>query len=706
MSKAIGIDLGTTNTVVSVVMNGEAVVIKTSENLHHIPSAVCYDESISHEFYVGQQARNMEGGQPDNVVYSVKRLMGMLYMDELIDPGRVGTQDRERFMKVKAKLGYRLVPDPRGRDDDVRILLGKDCYLTPVEVSAKILVRAREEAERFLKEPVTAAVITVPAYFEQKQIEATKRAGEMAGLEVLRILGEPTAAALAAARTGREKANYVLVYDLGGGTFDVSLLQASTDARGEKKFAERSLGGNNWLGGDDFDQLLMAVAAAHIEALHGYNPINDRMFRAKIRPDVEQAKKTLSNRNEAVINAASCCCIPMKGGGSRLVSINDLVVTREEFEKLISPQLDETLRIVDNALKSEGGVPKELVDEVLLVGGSTYIPCVRRAVESLFPAKVRPVEEVNPMHCVAQGAAILADLMSRSRATQVAVGGAGIIPSVTPFALGVAMQSGNIPDVFAPIIPRGTRMPMKEPLFRKFQATKPTHIFLPVYAGEEAMASRNRHQGNIEIDLHDDPVPTGTDVMVGLQLTQDRIVEVTIRIKGRPERIDSLRCRGPEEDSWREDLEQHIHAGRSFLSAYAAYMSADSRDRLERILTKGDMAITEENRTEGRICTRQIARNLVGLDELANLLFKAEHLQRNLELAQDFRHKLGAACQVAKRTYHENQRAAAPETAARLEEIKKELEVVIMLAARHVSSQRTEPGWLTSHEGDVRSEVR
>jgi len=675
MSKVIGIDLGTTNTVVSAIVNGEPVIIRTTENLDYIPSVVCYDTKYTNQLIVGQQARDMTGDQPENTVYSVKRLMGMLYVDDNLGSGVSLSKDRERFAAAKAKLGYRLAPDPKGHDDRVRVLLGKDCYLTPEEVSSKILIRAREEASRVLGAEVTAAVITVPAYFEDRQIAATKRAGQLAGLNVLQILEEPSAAALASARAGGQRARYVLVYDLGGGTFDVSLLQASTDGSGKEQFVIRALGGNNWLGGDDFDDELIRLAAAHVQSLYGYDPLSDWEFRSKVRPAMEFAKKTLSEHDKAVVNVAGCCCIPISGGGKRLIGINNLVVTRAEFEARISKYVDETLRIVEMVLTGRGGVLKELVDEVLLVGGSTYIPCVRRALEALFPDKVRPVEEVNPMTCVAQGAAIRAERMISDNSPP---------GTVTPFTLGVAVQRGETADVFAPIIPKGFRMPMSGPLFKTFQATKPNGIFLPVYAGDDSKASRNSHQGNISLDLSRDPIDIGTPVEVGLRLTDDRIVEVVIRIRGRSEIVDRLQCALPDEETWPEDLEQHLAAAQAFVRSYNAYMTAENRDRLERIVARGEVACAEKNRTEGRICTRQIAREILGLDEIANLLFKAERLGHNMDLPAQFRGQLSSVCAVAKRYYLDHAKSNTPETAAKVQEAKKELETATSLAVRHL----------------------
>ncbi len=338
MGRIIGIDLGTTNTVVCVIQDGEPKVITTREGLTHIPSVVCYDTEDD-LFYCGQAAKDWMPKEPKNTVYSVKRLMGMHFFDEVRRDGE-NQNDRNRFFQIERKVGYRLRPDPEGRDDVVRILLGEEKYFKPEQISAMILKQAKEDAERFLNgEEVTGAVITVPAYFEEKQIAATHEAGKLAGLDVKHILKEPTAAAIAAGYNQNVQNRYVLVYDLGGGTFDVSLLQMN-----DNNFTVDGLGGNNWLGGDNFDEELVTLAAENVRASHNYDPLNEPEFRTRIKRHVEFAKQQLSETRNTVIGAMDVCTVPVdreKGKRRKPVSVN-LPVSRDTFEEKIRHYIVET----------------------------------------------------------------------------------------------------------------------------------------------------------------------------------------------------------------------------------------------------------------------------------------------------------------------------------------------------------------------------
>lgn len=687
MSKAIGIDLGTTNTVVSVVIDGKPVVIKTSEGIDHIPSVVCYDTKYTNDWLVGQQAKGMAADQPGNVVYSVKRLMGLLHYGEFESRTQEEQKEYERFLEIKEKVGYRLAPDPQGKDDGVRILLGGDVCRTPVEISAMILRRAREDAEKFLGHPVSKAVITVPAYFEAKQIDATKRAGEMAGLDVLRILEEPSAAAIAAAHGRQKKSQHILVYDLGGGTFDVSVLHVNDD-----KFRVRALGGDNWLGGDNFDDELTSLVAAHIAQTHGYDPTGDREFRARIKPVSEEAKITLSTEDHAMINAPNCCTAPVGDGSRRrLVSVRDLAVTRAEYARRILPFVDKTITEVERILK-KGEITAANIDEVILVGGATYTPCVRQAIEAQFPGgKVRPVEEAHPMHAVAQGAAILAEkLAGQPEGTVIGAGGQDPIVNASPMSIGIASRDGHKVDVFSPIIPAGTRLPMKEPMSQLYHAARSDLIRIAIYQGESKQASKNRFQGNIGLDLslkerpERHPVAIGTPITVGLRLTEDRIIEVTVQIQGREKIVTELVYDSRMNSEWKEELEHASHIARMFVSEYAPYVTSATAGEIQSLIERGSQALDDENRIEGKSVAAKLTRLCVYQDQLGNVLFKAEHLQRNPALPDTTRAQLGAWCQAAKNAHHGDRERSDEQSRLDLSQCKEHLEVLIAMCIRQL----------------------
>ena len=403
MSIAIGIDFGTTNTVVAALRGGDKPeIVRTSENLDHIPSVVCLD-SKTQELYVGQQARDWMGQESENTICSIKRLMGMLYYDEAAIEKRQHQVDIQNFEQIKAKMGYRIVPEANCQDDGVRVMLGGKQH-RPEDISAMILRRAKEEAERHFKEKVSGAVVTVPAYFDEKQKSATLRAGKLAELEILAILEEPVAAAIAAGSLNPSNNHYVLVYNFGGGTFDASLLQVH-----QRTYRVRGIKGNNWLGGDNFDEELLQIVADRIKVEHHYDPMNDSDFRTRVKPLVEAAKITLSYFAQAVINAPYCCTVPIENNPThrRPVSVHGLTVTRAQYEERIGKYVAESLKCTQDLLL-EMQTPANLLDAVLLVGGPTMTPCVRSAVERTFLGKVRAIGEINPMTCVAQGAALFA----------------------------------------------------------------------------------------------------------------------------------------------------------------------------------------------------------------------------------------------------------------------------------------------------------
>ncbi|MFI0409328.1 Hsp70 family protein [Actinomadura sp. 3N508] len=530
---AIGIDLGTTNSAVALYDpdRTEAKIISNADGGGLTPSVVyrrVRDERES--VLVGAGAVKYVAMEPRNTVVSVKRLMGR----DFEDPAVRETRDR---------LGYEIVGGPDG-DPRAHVRLAGAVY-RPAQISSMILRKLVQDASRTLGREVTQAVITVPAYFRDSQRAATREAAEEIGLRVKKIIDEPTAAAIAFGLSKRPmERSRVLVYDLGGGTFDISILNTVKDHDGHGQFQVLEFSGDSWLGGDDFDMKIVQRIIDWVKATHGVDPSGDKEFLAVAKRAADEAKRQLNEDSETEI------IIPAAYRAEGLVVDVKMPLTRDEFDEMIEPMVARTMTLVDQTLARQGLTPGDISD-VLLVGGATLTRKVYESVEARFRRdKVR--RNINPMECVALGAGILAGTLhgvacpaceaineddagtcaacAQSLANARTVGDTGV-HEVTGMSLGIAAVSGTQRDVFVPIIPRNTPYPLPKPQRQSFYATDSRLIRVPVYEGDDPVASRNHEQGVVRFELPRE-IDVNSRVDVTFNYTADRIVTVLISVPG------------------------------------------------------------------------------------------------------------------------------------------------------------------------------
>lgn len=486
MSKVIGIDLGTTNSCIAVYENGEAKIIPNKEGKNTTPSIVAFTDKG--EVLVGDPAKRQAITNPEKTIYSIKRIMGLM-------------MDEPNAKEAQSKVGYKIVD----RNGAAAVEIAGKVY-TPQEISAKILGKLKADAEEYLGSTVTDAVITVPAYFNDAQRKATQEAGTIAGLNVLRIINEPTAASLAYGldKKGEEK---VLVYDLGGGTFDVTVLEI-----GDGTFEVLSTDGNAFLGGDDFDNAIIDWLAKEFKGENGFDVKNDKMALQRLKDAAENAKKELSSAESTEIN------LPFISMGSAGPIHLVKSLTRAKFEAMTENLINETLDHIKIALK-DAGLSKDEIQEIIMVGGSTRLPKANQVVRDFFGKDLN--KGVNPDEVVAAGAAVQAGVL-RGDVKDV------LLLDVTPLSLGIETLGG----VMTKLIEKGTTIPVKKSqVFSTADDNQPA-VSIHVCQGEREFAKDNKSLGMFE--LSDIPAaPRGVpQIEVTFDIDANGVLNVSAKDKG------------------------------------------------------------------------------------------------------------------------------------------------------------------------------
>lgn len=534
MAKILGIDLGTTNSCMAVMDAGGSDVVENAEGGRVTPSVAAI--SKNGERLVGQTAKRQSVTNPENTVFSIKRLMGRKLSDTEV----------QRDMKI---LPYKII---EGSNGDAQVMLGSRKYSSP-EVSAMILQKMKQDAEAKLGEKITQAVITVPAYFNDSQRQATKDAGKIAGLEVLRIINEPTAATLAYG-LGKKTDETVAVYDLGGGTFDISILQL-----GDGLFEVKSTNGDTHLGGDDFDQRIIEWLADEFKKDQGIDLRQDKMALQRLKEAGEKAKIELSSVIQTEIN------IPFVTADANGPKHMNITMTRSKLEQLVGDLVDKTIEPVKKAL-SDAGLSASQIDEVILVGGQTRMPSVIKKVTEFFGKE--PNRSVNPDEVVAIGAAIQAGVL-RGDVTDV------LLLDVTPLTLGIETLGG----VMTPLISRNTTIPVTKKEVFSTASDSQTSVDIHVLQGERPMAGENKTIGRFMLDglL---PAPRGVpQIEVSFDIDANGILNVSALDKG-------------------TGKEQKITITAS---------SGMSKDEIDRMIRESDLNADEDRRRREEIEVRNAA---------------------------------------------------------------------------------------------------
>lgn len=518
MSKIIGIDLGTTNSVAAVMEGGEPTVIPSAEGGRIFPSIVAINPKTG-ERLVGQVAKRQAVVNPENTIFSVKRFMGTKFDDPAVE-------------KARKYVPYSVVKAPNG---DVRVVMNDREY-SPPEISAMILQKIKTDAETYLGQTVTQAVITVPAYFNDSQRQATKDAGKIAGLEVLRIVNEPTASSLAYG-LGSDKDEMIAVYDLGGGTFDISILEV-----GDGVFEVKSTNGDTFLGGDDFDMKIIDWAAEQFKMDQGIDLRNDRPALQRLREAAEKAKIELSTTMQTEIN------LPYITADSTGPKHLNLTLSRAKFEQLTDDLIKRTIEPCKLALK-DAGLSLSDITQVVLVGGMTRMPAIQEAVKKFFGRE--PHRGVNPDEVVGIGAAIQAGVLGGDVKDV-------LLLDVTPLTLSIETLGG----VATPLIERNTTIPTKKSQVFSTAADSQTQVEIHVTQGERPMSADNKSLGRFILDGIP-PAPRGVpQIEVTFDINADGILNVTAKDKatGREQAMQIMPSSGLQDS----EIEQMVKDAEKF----------------------------------------------------------------------------------------------------------------------------------------------
>ncbi len=598
MGKIIGIDLGTTNSVAAVMEGGEPTVITSAEGGRLFPSVVAVNPKTG-ERMVGQVAKRQAVVNPENTVYSVKRFMGRKYNDPEV-------------ARARDYVSYAVRQAPNG---DIRVEMNGKEY-SPPEISAMILQKIKTDAEAYLGETVTQAVITVPAYFNDSQRQATKDAGKIAGLEVLRIVNEPTASSLAYG-LGSDKDEIIAVYDLGGGTFDISILEV-----GEGVFEVKSTNGDTFLGGDDFDRRIIDWVAEEFRRDQGIDLRRDRQALQRLREAAEKAKIELSTTMQTELNLPY---ITADASGPKHLN---LTLTRSKLEQLTEDLIERSIGPCRQAMKDAGLQPSDIA-EVVLVGGMTRMPAIQEAVRRFFGKE--PHKGVNPDEVVGIGAAIQAGVLGGDVKDV-------LLLDVTPLTLSIETLGG----VATPLIERNTTIPARKSQVFSTAADSQTQVEIHVLQGERPMAMDNKSLGKFILDGIP-PAPRGIpQIEVTFDINADGILNVSAKDKATSREqamqiIPSSGLQDQEIDRMVKEAERNAAGDRERKAAVEAHNLADSAVySAEKFLREQGEQIPQANRSAMQSQIEAVRSALAGNAS-------AEHLKSEVDKLQAVMQEAGAA---------------------------------------------------------------